>query len=238
MVIILVRTVILYLVVLFTLQIMGKSELSKMSPFQLVIIFLIAELAGIPISNSSASLINGVVAIFTLMFLQVLLSFLSIKSEKIKNFISGKPSILIEKGEINEKELRKQRVTLNDLLEQLRLGNSPSIADVEYAVMEANGELSIIPKADKRPLTPSDMSIDKEPEAMPLMIITDGTICKKNLNTLGWEESLLEKQLKALNLESPKDVFLAYTDEQSRLRVYVSVDGGCKAKEVSVCATS
>ena len=149
MVIILIRTVVLYLIVLFTIRVMGKSELSKMSPFQLVVIFMIAELAAIPIESSTASLINGVIAIFTLLFLQVLISLISIKSETVKNFLNGKPSILIEKGEINEQELKNPRISINDLMEQLRIGNAPSLSDVEYAVMESNGELSIIPKADK-----------------------------------------------------------------------------------------
>ena len=95
MLIILVRTVILYFLVLFTIRIMGKSELSKMSPFQLVVIFMIAELAAIPIESSKASLISGVIGIFTLTFLQVLISTISIKSERFKNFINGRPSICL-----------------------------------------------------------------------------------------------------------------------------------------------
>jgi uncharacterized membrane protein YcaP (DUF421 family) len=130
-----VRTFIVYFAVLIALRIMGKSELSKMSPFQLVIIFMIAELAAIPVDSSDASLINGMIAVAILTFLQVLISFISIKSEWFKNFINGKPVMLIERGKLNIGELTKQRITSTDLLEQLRLENCPAISDVEYAIL-------------------------------------------------------------------------------------------------------
>ena len=238
MVIILIRTIILYLIVLFTIRVMGKSELSKMSPFQLVVIFMIAELAAIPIESSTASLINGVIAIFALMFLQVLISVISIKSEKFKNFINGKPSVLIDNGQINEKELKNLRISLNDLMEQLRIENAPSLSDVEYAVMESNGELSVIPKADKKPLTASDMSLAKEPEAMPLIIISDGVLYKKNLFSLGWDENYLKGQMAGVNLSSYEDIFFAFCDEAKKLHIYVSSPDKKKAQEVTPCATS
>ncbi len=191
MFIILLRTVILYITVLITIRIMGKSELSKMSPFQLVVIFMIAELASIPIESPDVSIIKGMTAIFTLLFLQVLISYLSIKSESFKNFVSGKPSILIEHGKINQKEMKALRISINDLMEQLRIGNSPSIADVDYAVMESNGELSIIPKPGEKPLTIDDMKLPPGGNAMPLVIISDGHLYNSNLKTMGYDEPTL-----------------------------------------------
>ncbi len=238
MAIILIRTIILYSIVLFTIRVMGKSELSKMSPFQLVIIFMIAELAAIPIESSTASLISGAVGIFALLFLQVLISLISIKSETFKNFINGRPSILIENGEINEKELRALRISLNDLMEQLRIGNAPSLSEVEYAVMESNGELSIIPKADQKPLTPRDMSLIKEHETMPLILISDGVLYKQNLLSLGWDETFLKKRMDELGLSSYKEVFFAFCDDQKELHIYVSSPDKSKAKEAAACATS
>ncbi|MFR0903110.1 MAG: DUF421 domain-containing protein, partial [Anaerovoracaceae bacterium] len=120
MLIVAIRTLIMYAALLLSVRIMGKSELSKMSPFQLVIVFMIAELAAIPIDSSDASLINGLVAIFMLMFLQIFISFLSTKSELFKKFISGHPTVLIEKGKLNIKEMTSLRITTTDLLEQLR----------------------------------------------------------------------------------------------------------------------
>lgn len=238
MLIILVRTIILYLLVLFTIRLMGKSELSKMSPFQLVVIFMIAELAAIPIESSKASLISGAIGIFTLTFLQVLISTISIKSERFKNFINGRPSILIENGEINEKELKNLRISLNDLMEQLRLGNAPALSDVEFAVMESNGDLSIIPKASKKPLTAEDLSIPKEEETMPMILISDGILYRQNLLSIGWDENYLKGQLAAVNIHSYQDVFFAFNDEKKKLHIYISSSDKKKAKEVSLCATS
>lgn len=237
MLIILVRTVILYLLVLFTIRIMGKSELSKMSPFQLVVIFMIAELAALPIESSTASLINGIAAIFTLMFLQISISVLSIKSEKAKNFLNGKPSVLIENGQINEKELKALRISINDLTEQLRIGNAPSLADVDYAVMESNGELSIIPKADKKPITASDMSITKTDEVMPLTIVADGVLYKQNLLSLGLSEDDLKSQMSILNISSYQDIFFAFCDEKRKFHIYISTPDKKKAVEVTSCET-
>ena len=157
--IVLIRTFILYFIVLFAIRIMGKSELSKMSPFQMVVIFMIAELAAIPIESPTVSFISGVIAIFTLLFLQVLISYISIKSEKFKNFINGRPSVIIENGQINQEEMRRLRISINDLMEQLRLGNTPNVADVNYAVLESNGSLSIVPKPDKKTVTLKDMGL-------------------------------------------------------------------------------
>ncbi|MDO4487130.1 MAG: DUF421 domain-containing protein [Bacillota bacterium] len=233
MTIVLIRTIILYLIVLFVIRIMGKGELSKMSPFQLIVLFMIAELASIPIESPDVSMITGVTAIFTLLFLQVLISFISIKSEKLKNFFNGKPSILINNGDINHKELKKLRITVNDLMEQLRIGNMPAVSDVEYAVMESNGELSIIPKAENKPLTPKDMSIKKQPEIMPVVFISDGIMYRKNLTQAGWTEEKLLKNLSMMNISSCSDVFLAFCDSESRLHIYMHYGKNNMAKEIT-----
>lgn len=237
MLIVLVRTVILYFLVLFTIRIMGKSELSEMSPFQLVVIFMIAELAAIPIESTSASLLNGIISISALMFLQTLISTLSIKSERFKNFINGKPSILIDKGTLNRKELRNLRITLNDLLEQLRLKNVSDLSDVEYAVMESNGELSVITKSDRKPLTRADLGMFMPDGEMPVVIISDGVIYKRNLQRIKLQEHDLNETLRNLNIRT-KDVFLAFADEQKKLHIYVSSTDNSKAQEVFVCETS
>lgn len=206
MIIVCIRTFILYVVVLFALRIMGKSELSKMSTFQMVVLFMIAELASIPIDDPSASLISGAVAIFTLLFLQVLLSYISIKNEKFKNFINGRPSIIIDKGMINVKEMKRLRITINDLFEQLRIGNCPSISDVEYAVMESNGELSIIAKTDQ--------------ENLPLVLISDGIVYEENLKKSNTDYDTLLSMLQAKGIRQPEDVFVAFYDGRNTFHVY------------------
>ena len=221
MLIVAIRTFVLYIIVLIAVRIMGKSELSKMSPFQLVIVFMIAELAAMPIDDPTTSLINGVMAIFTLMLLQVLIAFLSIKSEKFKNLVSGKPSILIEKGKLNIKELSKLRITSTDLLEQLRLENCPSLSNVEYAIMESNGQLTVIPKAEEKPLTTKDMGLTVNEGLLPMIVISDGTLYVKNLLTAGISEEMFKQKLAGAGISSYENIFLAFYDENKVFHVYL-----------------
>lgn len=233
MLVIFVRTVMLYLIVLAVIRIMGKAELSKMSPFQMVVVFMIAELASIPIESPDVSMITGVTAIFTLMFIQVLISYLSLKNEKFKNFFSGKPSILINQGQINHKEMKNLRITINDLMEQLRLGSAASLSEVEYAIMESNGDLSIIQKADNKPLTPQDMSMKKQREIMPAVFISDGIMYRNNVSASGWSEKKLTEHLAKLGISDYTDVFLAFCDSSSSLHVFMYEKGSDYAKEVN-----
>lgn len=220
MLIILIRTIILYFVVLFVIRVMGKAELSKMDPFEMVVLFMIAELAAIPIESLDIPLLNGASAILTLLFLEVVISFLSIKSQKINDLLNGKPSILINKSRINQKEMKNQRITVDDLMQQLRLKNFASLADVDYAVLEANGEISIIPKSGKSPLTAEDMNIPKPSGIMPMVLISDGVFYKDNLNLLGKDENFLKKELSKLKVKDYSQVFLCFFDEKSQLHIY------------------
>lgn len=220
MLIILIRTIILYFIVLFVIRVMGKAELSKMDPFEMVVLFMIAELAAIPIESLDIPLLNGAAAILTLLFLEVSLSFLSIKSPKINKLLNGKPSIIIDRGNINEKELKNQRISIDDLMQQLRLKNYPSLADVDYAVLEANGDLSIIPKPEKAPLTPGDMGIETSSTIMPMVLISDGEFYKNNLKLLGKEESYLKKELSKAKITDYSQVFLCFYDEKRQLHVF------------------
>ncbi|MEL7655663.1 MAG: DUF421 domain-containing protein [Bacillota bacterium] len=220
MLIILIRTIILYFLVLFVIRVMGKAELSKMDPFEMIILFMIAELAAIPIESLDIPLLNGAAAILTLLFLEVVLSFLSTKSQKVNKILNGKPSIIIDRGNINEKAMKDQRITIDNLMQQLRLKSYPSLADVDYAVLEANGELSVLPKSDKAPLTPKDMNITVSAKIMPMVLISDGTLYDNNLKILGKEESYLQKELSKIKITDYSQVFLCFYDENRQLHVY------------------
>lgn len=206
MIIICIRTFLIYLALLIAFRIMGKAELSKVSTFQMVVLFMIAELAAIPIDSPSASIINGVTAIFTLIFLEVLFSFLSIKNSKLKQLINGKPTVLIDEGKINVKEMRRLRISIDDLLEQLRIEDCPSISDVAYAVMEPNGELSVIKTIPQ--------------ETLPILIIDDGVLCDANLQQAGIGKKELQNLLKGKGIKNTKDVFVAFFDTQKQFHVF------------------
>lgn len=221
--------------VLFVIRVMGKSELSKMDPFEMVILFMIAELAAIPIESLDIPLFNGAAAILTLLFLEVLISFLSTKSNKFNLLLNGKPSILIDRGGINIKEMKNQRITVDDLMEQLRLKNYPSISDIEYAVLEANGDLSVIPKPEKAPPTRKDMNITTSSQVMPMVLISDGKLYENNLKLLGKEESYLKKELARAKITDYTQVFLCFFDENRQLHVYPRAEKGKEfQKEVSL----
>ncbi len=203
------RTIILYILVVIALRLMGKAELSELQPFELVIIILIAELASIPMEDNQIPLINGVISIFTLVFLQMIISLINLKSEKARAIICGKPSVLIEKGQIVEKELKSLRINVNDLIEQLRIEDYPNIEDVEFAILETNGELSVIPKASKRSLIASDLNISSEESNLPTSIIIDGKINHTNLKKASIDFNWLYKELRIREINSIDEVLYA-----------------------------
>ena len=217
MIIIIIRTFILYFTVLLSLRIMGKGELSKMDPFQMVILFMISELASLPIAEPDVSLIHGACAIITLMFLQILLSLLSLKSSRCKKLFNGAPSLLIEQGKWNFSEMKRLRISIDDLSQQLRLKGYPSLADVNYAIMEINGDLSVIPRTAKQPLTPDQIQLDTEEGHLPVVLIADGILYRSNLRFAGLTELALKERLLAMGVPRLEQVHLAYTDEHQNL---------------------
>lgn len=226
MIIILIRTIVLYLFILLSLRIMGKTELSEMQPFQLVVLLLISELAAFSIGQTSLPLLNSIIAITALMFIQIILSLISMKSEKARGIICGKPSILINKGVIEEKELRRLRMNINDLLEHLRTKNFPDIADVEFAILETNGDLSVIPKPEKQPATVGDIQKNPPAGGIPISLILDGRINEDNLKKANRTKDWLLSQLKVQGIQHPKEVFFGYIDANQTLRLHKKNNGG------------
>lgn len=224
MIITFVRTFIVYAVALFTIRCMGKTGLSSTDPFQITIMLLIAELAAMPVSSPEISLFNGLAAIFMILFLYALSGFLSCKSEHFKKLINGRPSILIDNGAINFKEMKRSNVTLTDLMEMLRIQDCPSLTDVAYAYLETNGNFSVILKPDKKPITRGDLNIPSPQEAMPCIIISDGYIYEENLERIGLSENDLEKEISKFSLGTFKDIFLCFCDEHKTLHFYPKKD--------------
>jgi uncharacterized membrane protein YcaP (DUF421 family) len=212
-----VRAAILYLLVVLIIRIMGKHQIGQLQPFELVIAIMISELAAVPMQDTEIPLINGIIPILTLLIIQITLSLLSLKSDTARRIICGSPSILIENGKINERELTRLRYSLNDLLEQLRLNNLPNIGDVEYAILETSGKLSIIPKSQKRPVNPEDLQINTSYEGLPVTLIVDGVLKLNNLKKLKLSEEWLRGELEKFGIHSLKEVFLASLDSSGKL---------------------
>ncbi|KUO53376.1 MAG: hypothetical protein APF76_09040 [Desulfitibacter sp. BRH_c19] len=219
MLIVFARTIILFLLVMIVIRVMGKRQIGELQPFELVLAIMIAELATVPMEDKEIPLINGIIPIITLLLLQVVITFISLRSDRLRGVISGTPSILIENGKIIEDELRKLRYNLTDLLEQLRLKDFPNIADVEYAILETSGELSIIPKSQKRPLTPEDLKVDTPYEGLALPLIMDGHIKHNNLKKFNLDTKWLNYELNKFGIHSSTEVLLASLDTKGDLYI-------------------
>ena len=200
------RSLILYGIVVLVVRVMGKRQIGQLQPFELVIAIMLADLASAPVDDVGVPLIKGVVPIFALAFAQIIISFLSLKSERFRTLIGGSPSILIENGVLQQKKLEQLRINLNDLLEQLRSQNIANIDDVEFAILETNGNLSVFPKVDKKAPTLEDLNIQGKPESIPVTLIMDGQIMYKNLKKAGQDLNWLLGQIKNLGLDR-KSVF-------------------------------
>ncbi|AFK85053.1 MULTISPECIES: YetF domain-containing protein [Thermoanaerobacterium] len=220
MLIIFFRTLILYFLVVIVMRIMGKQQIGQLQPYELVVAIMIADLVAVPMQNKGIPLLTGIIPILTLLISQLFLSYVSMKSLHGREIICGKPTILIDKGKILTKELQKERYNINDLLEELRVMGYPNIADVEYAILETNGCLSVIPKVDKRPVTPNDLNLTPQYEGLPLPLIIDGKIIEKNMKMANVDMNWLNEQLKMWNISSIDNVILASLDPNNVLTVY------------------
>ncbi len=219
MLIVFIRSLLLYAVLAITIRIMGKRQIGQLQPFEFVLAVLIAELAGIPMSDTDIPLANGLVAILTLMVSQVTLAYITLKSNKARGIICGTPSILVERGKIMEEEMRRLRYNINDLIEQLRLNGYPNIADVDFAILETDGQLSVIPKPEKRPVVIGDLSIQSHYEGLPLSIIVDGRILQNDLKKLGLTEKWLMEELQHAGYADASQVLFACIDGGGKLFV-------------------
>lgn len=217
MLVVFVRALVLYIIVIISMRIMGKRQIGQLQPFELAIAIMISELAAVPMQNTGIPLINGIIPILTLLIAQLVVSFLSLKSLRARGVICGKPSILIENGRILENELRKEMYTLNDLLEQMRIKNVTDISDIEFAILETNGQLSIIPKSQKRPVTPADLKISTDYEGLSLDIIIDGKLIDKNLKKANLDTDWLYGELAKSGISRIKDVLFACLDSRGNL---------------------
>lgn len=217
MLVIFVRTLILYLLVIIIMRAMGKRQIGQLQPFELVVAIMISELAAVPMQDTRIPLVHGIIPIVTLLVAQIATSLISLKSSKARAIICGKPSILIDNGKINEKTLRKEMYTLNDLLEQLRSKDMSNIADVEFAILETNGQLSIIPKSQKRPVCPEDLKISTNYEGLPIDLIIDGELSKKNLLKIKLDKKWLESELAKQGISDLNQVLFASIDTNGNL---------------------
>lgn len=211
------RSVILFLLAVVFVRIMGKRQVGQLQPFELVVAILIANLAVTPMADVGIPLLYGIVPMMGLTVLHGLFALISMKSQKLREIFSGKPTVLIKNGVIQVKELEKLCMNLNDLLEELRTGGVLNPSDVGTAIVETSGKINVFPKAQKRPVTPEDLSIATGYEGLPMTLILDGVIEKKNLTTGKIPEEWLFDTLKLHGFASPKEVLLCSLDTSGKM---------------------
>ncbi len=195
MLIIFFRAIVLYILVLIVMRLMGKREIGQLQPFELAIAIMIADLASIPMTDTGVPISNGIVPILGLLVMHLLISIINLKSMKAREIICGKPRILIYRGKIDEDALKKERFTLNELQERLRDKNIVNIFDVEYAILETSGQISVIEKSNKRYTIPEDFGITPEYEGIPYDLVVDGKVMTKNLKKLKKDYKWLESEV-------------------------------------------
>ena len=210
------RAIVLYLIVLVVMRLMGKREIGQLQPFELAISIMIADLASIPMTEIGIPIFNGIVPILGLLVMHLILSLINLKNLKAREIICGKPSILIYRGKINEKELKKERFTINELEERLRGNNVVNLGDVEYAILETSGQVTVIQKPEKRNTIPEDFNIVPEYEGIPYDLVVDGKVMNKNLKAIGKNYNWLKKQVEKFDIK-PEEALVVTIDGKGQI---------------------
>ncbi len=187
---------------------MGKRQIGDMQPNELVVTLLISEIAAIPLQDTSQPILFGIIAIFILVILEIVISVLAMKCPFVRKVMSGKSIVVIKNGVIDQKAMKSVRMTVLDLVELLRGQNVFDISTVAFAVLEVNGDLSVLLKGEEQTISAKDLNIKKNEDALPLPVISDGIILKDSLMALNISENELKNTLNT----NPKDIFLLTLD--------------------------
>ena len=209
-----IRTLILYFILMVGLRLMGKRQIGELEPSELVLTLIISDLAAVPMQDFGIPLVNGVFPIVTLLCVSMLLSFFSLKSIRFRGLICGYPTVIIRDGKVLQRNMARNRFTVDELLEQLRSQGYSDLTAVKYAVLETSGQVSVLPYTKDSPVTPQVMNMTVQDDVtLPVLVINDGHIMSENLSASGYDAVWLDKQLKERRLTSPRQVFLMTVDE-------------------------
>ena len=210
------RTAILYLLLIVSVRLMGKRQVGQMEPSEFVVTMLVANLAAIPMQDEGIPLFTGLVPILTVLGAELVLSALSMKSILLRKWLCGKPVILIENGHILQENLRRTRITMDELTGHLRLNEVLELDAVQYAILETNGSLSVFLQPGERPATAKEAGIQAKKEHLPVTVVQDGKIMKKNLSLVKKDENWVKKVLQSKNA-ALQDTFLLTVDKTDKI---------------------
>lgn len=221
-----VRTILLYVILIIGIRALGKRQIGELEPIELVMTLLISDLASVPMQDFGIPLINGVVPILTLLSLSMLLSFFSMRSIRFHRLVCGNPTTLIDNGVIRQDALRRNRFTLDELLEELRAQGVTDLETVKYAVLETNGQLSVLLRADASPATPRQLGRTVRDDVyLPVVLVNDGRVLTNALADRGLDMAWLQRTLQGRGFHSPREVLLLTIDGAGKV-LCVGKDGG------------
>lgn len=211
--VVLIRTIVLYFIIIVGIRLQGKHQIGELEPSELVLALIISDLAAVPMQDNGVPLFFGIIPIVTLLAISTLISVFALKSIRFRTLLCGTPSVVVKNGIVQESELRINRLTIDELMEELRNQGYGDFSAIKYAVLETNGQLSILPYAQERPVTARQMNLDIPEPGIPTILICDGQLLDQNLKKAGYEKNWLLNQLSANGLSRPKDAFLLTVDE-------------------------
>ena len=207
------RTVLLYVLLIIGLRLTGKRQIGQLEPIEFVLMMLLSDLASVPMQDFGLPLLQGVIPIATLLAMSTLLSGISLLSIRFRSLICGEPTIIIRDGTLQQAAMKRSRLTLDEVLEELRVQGVSSLDSVKYAILETSGQLSVLLRADVQPATPRQLGPNVADDVfLPAIIIDNGRLMAKNMEKMGLNDKWLQKQLKANGVRRVEDVFLMTAD--------------------------
>lgn len=212
---ILLRSVLVYILLILTMRLMGKRQLGELEISELVTTLLVSEIASLPIVDKSIPLMYAVIPLVTVLFLEITLSFLLVKFPCFKGIASTRPSVLIRHGKLDQKELKRVRISLDELISEVRQNGIASLADVDYAIIEQNGKISILPRRAAQPPNAADMGLLASENGILHPLIEDGKLDRYNLELLGLDDKWIKKALAKKGLSMSEVFFLGRDDAQN-----------------------
>lgn len=211
------RTMVMFLVVLATMRLLGKRQMGELELNELVVAIMLSELAVSPITNPERNLLHGIVPILVLLVAELLITYFSMKHVRVRAFLVGEPSIVIRNGQINQQEMRKNRVNITELIENLRNQGITDFSTLKYAILEVNGTISVIPYTAHTPATHMAHQLESQDNGLPVVLINDGRVIDQNLKAQGLDRNWLDKELANRGIKKSKDVFLLSIDENQNI---------------------
>ena len=217
MIIAVIRTIILYLLIILGIRLLGKRQIGELEPSELVLSLIIADLAAVPMQDFGIPLLMGLIPILTLLCLSAILSGLTVRSIRFRALLCSRPSIVVQDGKVLSKELNKNRFTVDELMEELRMAGITDLSTVKYAVLETTGRISVLPYVQDQPVTPRAMGLKPREGGLPITIISDGRVIRRNLRARHLSQSWLDQELASRGIKDPREVFLLTVDEGGKV---------------------